>query len=101
MAVKRKVKSKIALPAQPEKIEKVAEEAKPERRENTKRYCHFCKTHTVPAYWDVAALRRCLNDRGRIIPRARTGTCAKHQRLVGREIKRARHLAMLPFTVRL
>lgn len=43
-------------------------------------------------------LRRYISDRGRIEPRRRTGTCAKHQRALAMAIKRARHLAMLPFT---
>ena len=43
-------------------------------------------------------LGRFLNDRGKIKPRRQTGTCARHQRKLARAIKRARHLAMLPFT---
>ncbi len=43
-------------------------------------------------------LRRYISDRGKIEPRRRTGTCAKHQRALSMAIKRARHLAMLPFT---
>jgi small subunit ribosomal protein S18 len=44
-------------------------------------------------------LRGFLTDRGKIQPRRRTGTCAKHQRQLATAIKRARHLAMLPFVV--
>lgn len=44
-------------------------------------------------------LRGFLTDRGKIRPRRRTGTCAKHQRLLSAAIKRARHLALLPFVV--
>lgn len=65
-----------------------------------KKYCHFCVSKTEPVYWDAAILRRYLSDRGRIYPRQRNGACAKHQRRVSREIKHARHLALLPFTVR-
>jgi small subunit ribosomal protein S18 len=43
-------------------------------------------------------LRRFLTDRGKIRPRRQTGTCAKHQRALARAIKRARHLALVPFT---
>ena len=65
----------------------------------TRRVCHFHKTSTEPAYWDASGLRKFLSDRGRIFPRSRTGTCAKHQRVLSREIKRARHLALLPYSV--
>jgi small subunit ribosomal protein S18 len=43
-------------------------------------------------------LRRYLTERGKIRPRRQTGTCAKHQRSLARAIKRARHLALIPFT---
>jgi len=49
-------------------------------------------------YKDVALLRQYLNDRGLIRARRRTATCAKHQRMLARAIKRARHLALLPYT---
>ena len=50
-------------------------------------------------YKQVDMLRGFLTDRGKIQPRRRTGTCAKHQRQLATAIKRARHLAMLPFVV--
>lgn len=59
--------------------------------------CPFCKEDKEPHFKDVAALSRYLSDRGRIISRARTGICATHQRRITQEIKRARHLALLPF----
>lgn len=62
--------------------------------------CAFCTTHTEPLYWDSAALRKFISDRGRIIPRSRSGACAKHQRRVSKQIKYARHLSLLPFIVR-
>ena len=49
-------------------------------------------------YKDHDMLRRYLTDRAKIRPRRQTGTCAKHQRALARAIKRARHLALLPFT---
>lgn len=49
-------------------------------------------------YKDFAFLRRFVSDRGRIDSRRKTGTCAKHQRALARAIKRARHLALLPYT---
>lgn len=66
----------------------------------TKKVCQFCSNKTEPHYFDMVALRRFINDRGRIVARARSGSCAKHQRRITKEIKRARHLALLPFTVR-
>jgi small subunit ribosomal protein S18 len=61
--------------------------------------CNFCldKIVEVP-YKDGDLLRRYLTDRGKIRPRRQTGTCAKHQRSLARAVKRARHLALLPFT---
>ena len=63
------------------------------------KFCNFCldKVAEVP-YKDGDLLRRYLTDRGKIRPRRQTGTCAKHQRSLARAVKRARHLALLPFT---
>ena len=63
-----------------------------------RRVCPFCsdKTETID-YKEPAKLRRYIMDRAKIEPRRRTGTCAKHQRVLARAIKRARHLALLPF----
>jgi small subunit ribosomal protein S18 len=63
------------------------------------RKCHFCTEKIAEInYKDANMLRRFINDRGKIRPRRQTGTCARHQRKLARAIKRARHLAMLPFT---
>ena len=59
--------------------------------------CPFCKEDTEPSYKDVAILSRYISERARIIGRDRSGICAKHQRRIAREIKRARHLGLLPF----
>jgi small subunit ribosomal protein S18 len=59
----------------------------------------FCVDHVaVIDYKDVSKLRRFLSDRGRIEPRRKLGTCAKHQRALSQALKRARHLALLPYT---
>src|SRR4030042_3598590 len=60
--------------------------------------CSFC-IEGVKAidYKDVGRLRRFLSDRARIEPRRKLGTCAKHQRLLAVALKRARHLALLPY----
>ncbi|MEK7185820.1 MAG: 30S ribosomal protein S18 [Patescibacteria group bacterium] len=63
-----------------------------------KESCSFCKEGKAPTYTEVAVLGRFLSDRNKIISRARTGVCARHQRDLGRSIKHARHLALLPFS---
>lgn len=62
--------------------------------------CQFCKDKTEPLFKDVAVLKRYLTERGKILPRVRSGACAKHQRRVAQSIKHARHLALLPFVSR-
>lgn len=66
----------------------------------TKRVCAFCEKKQQPTYTDTASLKRFLSDRSRIIPKGRTGTCSKHQRELGRQIKYARHLSLLPFVTK-
>lgn len=64
-----------------------------------RRVCSFCvEKATDIDYKDVAKLRRYLSDRGKMQGRGRTGTCAKHQRRLAVAIKRARFLALLPYT---
>lgn len=63
------------------------------------RVCQFCTDrNAVIDYKQVETLRRYISEDGKIRPRRQTGACAKHQRGLARAIKRARHLAMLPFT---
>ena len=63
------------------------------------RQCRFCTSPTMTIdYKDIETLSRFVSDHGKIRSRRQTGTCAKHQRQLAREIKRARHLALLPFT---
>ena len=63
-----------------------------------RKICFFCKgkIETID-YKDPTKLRSYVSDRGKIEPRRRTGTCAKHQRLLAMAVKRARHLALLPY----
>jgi len=64
-----------------------------------RKVCPFCATRVeIIDYKDVNLLRRYISDRGRIEPRRRTGVCARHQRTVSLALKRARHIALLPFT---
>lgn len=67
----------------------------------SKKVCRFCAENLDDVdYKDVKLLQRYLNSYGKIETRKRTGTCLKHQRLVAVALKRARHLALLPFVVR-
>jgi len=64
-----------------------------------RRVCAFCvEKKIVIDYKNVSMLRRYLTERARISPRRRSGTCARHQRILAEAIKRARLLALLPFT---
>lgn len=68
-------------------------------RKGRKKVCSFCvdKVETID-YKDVAKLRRFISERAKILPRRVTGTCARHQRELTVAIKRARHIALLPFS---
>ena len=60
--------------------------------------CRFCEDKTMKIdYKDERMLRRFMTDRGKIIPRRMSGTCARHQRSLTRAIKRARQIALVPF----
>ncbi len=64
-----------------------------------RRVCIMCADHMKSIdYKNVSFLRRFVSDRARIETRRKTSACAKHQRALARAIKRARHLAMLPYT---
>ena len=62
-----------------------------------KKVCKFCAQKIEPDYKNPDMLRRYTTERGKILPARITGTCAKHQRALTQEIKRARVLAYLPF----
>ncbi|EEX68798.1 ribosomal protein S18 [Mitsuokella multacida DSM 20544] len=68
-------------------------------RRPRRKVCSFCvdKVDHID-YKDVAKLRRFVTERGKILPRRISGNCAKHQRQVTVAIKRARNIALLPFT---
>ena len=63
-----------------------------------KKVCNFCveKSESID-FKDVAKLRKYVSERSKILPRRITGTCAKHQRELTVAIKRARHIALLPY----
>jgi len=63
------------------------------------RVCQFCTDRsTLIDFKQADLLRRFISEDGKIRPRRQTGTCSKHQRELARAIKRARHLALLPYT---
>ncbi|MHC1693443.1 MAG: 30S ribosomal protein S18 [Sphaerochaetaceae bacterium] len=62
-----------------------------------KKVCKFCSQNLVADYKNPEMLRRYITERGKILPSRITGNCAKHQRALTTEIKRARVLAYLPF----
>jgi small subunit ribosomal protein S18 len=77
--------------------------ARPPRKEyrtfNRRKICYFCKDHVTEIdYKDLAQIRKYMTDRGKIEPRRKSGTCAKHQRRLTIALKRGRFLALLPYT---
>ena len=62
-----------------------------------KKVCMMCTGKTVD-YKDPETLRKYINEKGKILPRRVTGNCACHQRHIAQQIKRARAIALLPYT---
>lgn len=83
-----------------ENKERVEKTERPMRgpRKSRKKVCAFCadKVENID-YKDVAKLRRFVSERSKIFPRRMTGTCARHQRQLTVAIKRARHIALIPY----
>ena len=70
-------------------------------RRSKRKVCAFCsdKAEFID-YKDIAKLRKYVTERGKILPRRISGTCAKHQRELTSAVKRARNIALLPFTTK-
>jgi small subunit ribosomal protein S18 len=69
------------------------------RRFPRKKICRFCSDKVDDIdYKDIKRLRNLITERGKIIPRRISGNCARHQRQLGTAIKRARSIALMPFT---
>ena len=62
-----------------------------------KKVCYMCTGKDID-YKDVETLKKYINDKGKILPRRVTGACAKHQRHIADQIKKARSIALLPYT---
>jgi small subunit ribosomal protein S18 len=72
-----------------------------QRFRSRRKVCSFCVDKVTDInYKDIDTLRRFVDDHGKIVPRRKTGTCAKHQRRLAVAVKQARHLALLPFSAR-
>lgn len=65
------------------------------------RNCFYCGQKKEPDYKEFDELSKFVSDRGKLLGKSRTGTCAKHQRRISIAVKRARHLGLLPFMVKL
>ena len=75
------------------------EDFNPKFRKVRKKVCPLCSDkNLVLDYKNGEQLRKYINDKGKILPRRATGACAKHQRDITIEVKRARQIAVLPFT---
>ncbi|MDO8620744.1 MAG: 30S ribosomal protein S18 [Candidatus Levybacteria bacterium] len=61
--------------------------------------CFFCSKKLEPSFKEAEVLRRWLTERGKIVPASRNGLCSKHQKALGKNIKLARFLALLPYVV--
>lgn len=72
---------------------------RPLRRRTRRKVCQYCvdKVEHIE-YKDIGKLRKFLSEKGKILPRRISGNCAKHQRQMTTAIKRARHIALLPYT---
>ena len=78
----------------------MAKQRQVEQRQPRRKYCQFCKEDVdYIDYKDVQLLRKYTTDRGKIKPRRVTGACTQHQRALAVAIKRAREMALLPYTV--
>ena len=89
-----------AVQAQPEQAAEVRSERPAQRPFNRRRkkVCTFCadKIDHID-YKDINRLKKCVSDRAKILPRRISGACAKHQRQISVAIKRARHVALMPY----
>ena len=82
-----------------EKTDSSMKRRAPRRRKKVCVFCGESKENNEIDYKDVNKLKRYVSERGKILPRRITGTCAKHQRAMTVAIKRARHIALMPYTV--
>lgn len=72
-------------------------ESKFRGRRKRKKVCQMCLGKTVD-YKNVEIIKKYINDKYKIVPRRTTGTCAKHQRFIAKQIERARFMALIPYS---
>ncbi len=82
---------------QPEEVVVAEEQERGNRGVKAKKGCLFCQSKQEPSYADLATLKRFMTDRAKIVSKERSGACSRHQRAISKNIKWARHLALLPF----
>ena len=76
------------------------QERRPRGRRPRRKVCQLCVDKIAYLdYKDLPRLRKFTSERGKILPRRMTGNCAKHQRQLSEAIKRARHIALMPYSV--
>jgi small subunit ribosomal protein S18 len=96
------VKEEVVQPTEVKTETKVVTERKKffKHNKNRRKVCAFCedKNLKVIDYKDVNRLKKYVTEKGKIIPSRQTGTCARHQRELTVAIKRARNIALLPFS---
>jgi small subunit ribosomal protein S18 len=69
------------------------------QKKRRKKVCVFCAEKTMPDYKKVDQMRRLVSERGKVLTMRSSGCCAKHQRAIAKEIKRARIIGLLPYVV--
>ncbi len=91
----------VSAPEQAERTERPERSERPQRpanRQRRRKVCTFCtERDAVIDYKNPAQLRKFISERGKILPRRMTGTCARHQRQLTTAVKRARQIALLPY----
>jgi small subunit ribosomal protein S18 len=88
------------MPNMKEKSDKSESQMRRRPMRRRKKVCVFCAdSNKAIDYKDVNMLKRYVSERGKILPRRITGNCAKHQRALTVAIKRARHIALMPYTL--
>lgn len=68
-------------------------------KKRRKKVCVFCADKNTPDYKNLEQMRKFVSERGKIMTKRGSGCCSKHQRAIAKEIKRARHVGLLPYTV--
>ena len=88
-----------AVAETPVQAQPVADKKKYFKHKNKKKVCLFCENKDKAIdYKDVATLKKFVTEKGKILPSRQTGTCPKHQRAITVAVKRARNIALLPFS---